>query len=131
METEKSTSLETITCSRCGGSGQFSYCQRWGTTCFKCVGRKRVYTKRGAAARRYMENLLSVPASQLQPGMKVRALVISKGGEVIGDKWSLVEAIEDNAITKRGGSVRSDNSVDYSGINIVTTACTFVGIAPE
>lgn len=27
------------TCGRCGGSGEYSYCQRFGTTCFGCEGR--------------------------------------------------------------------------------------------
>jgi hypothetical protein len=27
-------------CTRCGGSGHYSYCQRFGTTCFKCDGNK-------------------------------------------------------------------------------------------
>jgi hypothetical protein len=27
-------------CTRCGGSGHYSYCERFGTTCFKCDGNK-------------------------------------------------------------------------------------------
>src|SRR5207249_1748734 len=44
--------FESETCSRCGGSGHYSYCQRYGTTCFKCGGRTTVLTKRGEAAQR-------------------------------------------------------------------------------
>lgn len=32
----------TVECSRCGGSGHFSFNRMTGTTCFKCNGRKRV-----------------------------------------------------------------------------------------
>lgn len=35
--------LALETCTRCGGTGQFSYCQRFGTTCFGCHGKKKVY----------------------------------------------------------------------------------------
>ncbi len=41
---------ETETCSRCGGSGTYSYCQMYGSTCFKCSGRKRSLSRRGAKA---------------------------------------------------------------------------------
>jgi hypothetical protein len=42
--------LENKTCSRCGGSGQFSWCQSHGSTCFGCHGDGVVLTKRGKAA---------------------------------------------------------------------------------
>lgn len=53
--------LETVTCSRCCGSGNYSWCQRYGTTCFKCGGRKAVLTKRGAAAAALLDRLRSKP----------------------------------------------------------------------
>lgn len=31
----------TTECSRCGGSGQYSFCPQYGTTCFKCQGTGR------------------------------------------------------------------------------------------
>jgi len=69
------TRFETRPCPRCAGSGHFSYCQTWGTTCFKC-GVKRgepgvgvVLTKRGAAAYAYYESLFPTKlARDLQPG---------------------------------------------------------------
>lgn len=60
--------LETETCSRCGGSGHFSYCQMWGTICFRCKGKKITYTKRGAAAALYLESLRKKPASEFKVG---------------------------------------------------------------
>lgn len=42
--------FETVTCSRCGGSGHYSYCQMHGTTCFKCGGTGKQLTKRGQVA---------------------------------------------------------------------------------
>jgi len=42
--------FESKTCSRCGGSGNFSWCQSHGSTCFGCRGDGVVLTKRGKAA---------------------------------------------------------------------------------
>lgn len=41
---------ETKTCGRCGGSGSYSYCSMYGSTCFQCAGRKTVLSKAGVAA---------------------------------------------------------------------------------
>lgn len=60
--------IETQGCSRCGGSGNYSYCQTWGTKCFKCVGKGRVYTARGLATSLYLKALRSKPASQVVAG---------------------------------------------------------------
>lgn len=35
----------STTCGRCGGGGQYSYCQMYGTTCFGCRGSGNVATK--------------------------------------------------------------------------------------
>lgn len=60
--------IETETCSRCGGGGHYSYCQRFGTTCFKCSGKGKVYTKRGRIARDLYQRLLSKPTTDLKVG---------------------------------------------------------------
>ena len=49
--------LETTCCSRCGGSGSYSFCTAHGTRCFKCGGKKRILTKRAAIARDYITSL--------------------------------------------------------------------------
>lgn len=41
MSTEQNTTTPVATkkpCPRCGGSGQHSYCEMWGTKCFQCGG---------------------------------------------------------------------------------------------
>jgi hypothetical protein len=40
----------TETCSRCGGGGQYSYCQMHGSVCFKCRGTGKQYTKNAQRA---------------------------------------------------------------------------------
>ena len=63
---------ETVTCSRCGGTGHYSYCAMYGSTCFKCAGKKKVLTKRGAEALRYLrEELRGMLARDVVVGMKI------------------------------------------------------------
>lgn len=40
--------FETEACSRCGGSGQYSYCQMYGSRCFKCAGSGKQYIRKHA-----------------------------------------------------------------------------------
>lgn len=65
---EKVGILETQTCTRCHGSGQYSYCPGYGTTCFKCAGTKETLTKRGVMANRYLLSLRSKSAGELKVG---------------------------------------------------------------
>lgn len=78
--------LETQTCSRCCGSGEYSYCQMYGRKCFKCAGAGKVYTARGAAALRYLNDLRSKPAAEVRQGDAVWREPVPgfcKGGWVI------------------------------------------------
>lgn len=89
--------FETETCSRCGGSGSYSYCQMYGTTCFKCGGHKRVFTKRGQAAFAWLKSQRMRKVSELKVGDAVRVdgykrplilqeIVASKSGQILPDK---------------------------------------------
>lgn len=70
-EYEYEYEYETETCSRCGGGGQYSYCQMYGTTCFKCHGKGKSYTMRGLAAIAHCKQLRSMAAKDIEPGMYV------------------------------------------------------------
>jgi hypothetical protein len=63
--------FETEPCSRCGGSGHYSRCQMYGTTCFRCSGRGVTLTKRGTLAQAYYRTLCSRPAREIHPGMRI------------------------------------------------------------
>lgn len=67
--------FESETCSRCGGSGEHSYCETHGRTCFKCGGKKVQLTKRGAAAQAFFRNLLTRRVDELKLGDVVEILV--------------------------------------------------------
>ena len=67
---------ETVTCSRCGGSGHYSYCSMYGTTCFKCRGRKTHLSRAGASAAAKINAFLSdnftVKAEDLTVGDRIK-----------------------------------------------------------
>lgn len=125
-ETADKREFESTTCGRCGGSGHYSYCQMYGTICFRCRGAKRIYTKRGLAAKLYFEALLSKPASALEVGMKIKVGSITNGGTPF-EHWATITEIEDNSVTRKHGfGVQGQPGVyEYTGFNIYTRSEKF------
>lgn len=80
--------FEFETCGRCAGSGHYSYCQMYGTTCFGCGGRGYKLTKRGQAAQNLFTRLASKRTDELTLGESV--WYDSPFG---GTGWSVVESI--------------------------------------
>ena len=83
--------FERQTCSRCGGSGQHSFCQGYGSKCFKCHGKGEVLTKRGAAASAYMNSLTSCRADEIKVGDRFRDSLVTAGGQVARVVWTVEE----------------------------------------
>lgn len=83
------TKLESETCSRCAGSGKYSYCHMYGDRCFKCSGKGIYLTKRGEAASKYLTELRSKPASALKIGDQIRVTVYGVTG-ASGIEWATV-----------------------------------------
>ena len=78
--------FETTECSRCGGTGEFSYNPLDGTRCFKCRGGKRQLTRRGAAARKAWDAVVETmarPITEVRVGDKVKTT----------EGWAIVESI--------------------------------------
>lgn len=75
IQVEAPTALrfERETCSRCHGCGEHSYCEMYGRTCFKCAGSGQMLTKRGAAARRWMNEQNLIAARNVIVGMRIKA----------------------------------------------------------
>ena len=92
--------FETETCSRCGGSGHYSYNPMYGTTCFKCHGRGYVFTKRGLAASQFYTESLSVSTADLEVGMYV--------WDKFNGRWERVESHDDDKVVT--------NHCQYSGM---------------
>ena len=83
------THFETEVCSRCHGSGKYSYCERFADICFKCQGDKIALTKRGAVAKTYLENLCTVTAENLKIGDRVSVSGMTMGGS----RYSYIAAV--------------------------------------
>lgn len=66
METQQA--YETQICTRCCGSGNYSYCTSYGTTCFQCRGKGKTYSKRGEAASNYARTLRTAKIEDVQVG---------------------------------------------------------------
>lgn len=60
--------FENVTCTRCGGTGNYSYCSMYGTRCFKCAGNGVNLTKRGKAAQMFLNELREIPVEELKVG---------------------------------------------------------------
>ncbi len=63
---------ERETCTRCGGGGEYSYCQRYGTTCFKCGGKGTTLSRRARSAynrvQEFKADRYSIPAADVKVG---------------------------------------------------------------
>jgi len=86
--TAKST-FESCTCSRCGGSGKFSFNQMDGDRCYGCCGTGWVLTKRGKAASMFYKNSLEKSVSDLVVGDQVMDYIGVSGPKV----WCTVSDI--------------------------------------
>lgn len=97
---KKATPFETKPCGRCGGSGHYSYCQMYGTTCFGCSGSGLALTKRGSAAREMFLASLERTYGEVEVGWRV--LISGRG-------WRTVTEIDRNP---GGGSYRNYGTPD-------------------
>jgi len=91
--------FERETCTRCGGSGQYSYCEMYGSTCFKCHGNGQALTRRGAVARQWMADQRKILVRDVKPGMVIKSFgstynvqtilqdAISTGKSLIDGVW--------------------------------------------
>ena len=84
--------FECFTCSRCSGTGHFSYCPMYGTRCFKCNGSGTLLTTRGHNAYMVYQNSLKIPVPDVKIGMLLRDENPVTG--VI--KWHKIESIDIN-----------------------------------
>ena len=63
--------FESKTCSRCGGSGKFSWCQMHGDTCFGCGGNGLMLTKKGKVAQAWFNAKKKKPACEVKVGERI------------------------------------------------------------
>lgn len=104
--------FETETCSRCGGSGKYSYCEMYGDVCFKCHGQKVTLTKRGRAAQEFYIDLCTVSITDVKVGDVIQVNTMSHTY-----RSSVVE-IEFKK--DAGASLKDGVWVPYDGVLVVT-----------
>lgn len=102
--------LERETCSRCMGTGTYSYCTMYGDTCFKCRGAKIVYTKKGAAALAFLKSIRSRKVSELRPGDTIKTPL----------GWTKIEVIREHNPEVDGGRM-VDGKVVQDGLTLETS----------
>jgi hypothetical protein len=144
QETRLADVIETRSCSRCGGCGEYSFNMMDGTRCFGCGGSGVQQTKRGSAARALYTALTSMEAAYVRPGdvlwdphygrCRVEAVTANADDQHTGrilpaDDPALLEAAERGAtiIPREGG----EKAVVYEGLNIKTDRIRFGGTLPE
>jgi hypothetical protein len=96
--------LETVVCTRCGGSGRMPFAV-YGGKCFKCDGAGKVYTAKGRAAANYLNALRSRKASEITVGMLVLDRGVSAGSFTQPAQWCKVLTIRPGDAKVDGGSV--------------------------
>lgn len=66
------TVFEKQTCTRCGGSGRYSFNLKDRDTCYGCGGKGETLTKRGLAAAKFLTASMKVSAEQIKVGDVIR-----------------------------------------------------------
>lgn len=99
--------FEHVTCSRCLGTGQYSYNQIDGSRCYGCQGTGNKYTKRGAVARAWWKAQTEMVASEVTVGMRI---------ETMGNTFT-VEAVEtyEQRFARDGGPWQSEIWLNIAG----------------
>lgn len=105
--------FETETCSRCGGSGKYSFCEMYRDVCFKCRGQKVTYTKRGKAAQQFYIDLCTVSITEVKVGDIIQCCPLHRGSY-----RAQVVAVEFKK--DAGSSLKDGVMVPYDNILLVT-----------
>lgn len=100
--------FERETCSRCGGCGEYSYCEMYGRTCFKCGGKRETLTRRAQVAAKWMNEQNLVPASEVQIGMRIKCMGITITVREI-------EAADRGSSLKEGVMVKNPDGLRFTG----------------
>lgn len=122
--TKYTIKYESEPCSRCGGSGNYSYNQIDGTRCFKCRGCGVQYTRRGKAAQEKVQILRESKTTMLVEDVRAGMYL------VIDRRTVLVQAVEENKAAywkSKSGVEGKPGYVERTGwfFYIKTEGCTY------
>lgn len=92
--------LVRIDCPRCGGSGNYSFCLSYGTTCFKCSGSGISYEK-ASTSRNRIKRLAAEERERVRNGgLTTRELREKKKAAAERDAREAKERIENDGFTR-------------------------------
>jgi hypothetical protein len=111
------THFEIQVCSRCHGSGRYSYCSDYGDRCFRCAGSGKTLTKRGATAKAYLEAICSKPATALNVGDRVLATGITLGGKPFTYVATVVKVVPEGGGSWSSATTENGVTTSRSGIH--------------
>jgi hypothetical protein len=100
--TDLATGFESRMCSRCCGSGRYSFNQMHRDMCYGCRGCGLVFTMRGSVARQYFQDSILTAAGDVKAGW------IARGNN---GKWFPVVSVEPYQL--RGASLTNGVMVPY------------------
>jgi hypothetical protein len=86
--------LDAKLCTRCSGTGSYSYNAMHGSRCYGCNGSGWKLTKRGAAAQQWLNDQRMVRYADLKPGDTVLAQGFTAGSFTVGSEWVRVMYVE-------------------------------------
>lgn len=101
---KKKLMFEEQTCSRCRGTGKYSFNMTDGDRCYGCGGIGVQLTKRGKAAQAFYRNSLMVPVSSLVPGDVIRTDGITRGGAMFGYSATVIGTDADGGTVSYGSN---------------------------
>lgn len=113
LMTPDQTLFESAYCTRCGGSGRYSFNLMNGDRCFGCGGQGVQLTKRGKAAKAFYIESQQVAVTDLKPGMFV-------WDDMYGKVAKFLEVL--SVGESRSCAIVNGEPIPY--IDIVTRRCT-------
>lgn len=112
--------IEREPCTRCAGSGNYSYCQDYGTKCFKCRGTGQQVTKRGKTVANWIAEQRRTDALSVKVGDRVSYDEVYPAG-TIRRRFTIAEIVEDEPI--KGSSLKDGVMVPFTlrSVTLIST----------
>jgi len=132
---EMRVDFDTKTCSRCGGSGHYSFNTLDGTVCYGCNGSGKQLTPAGKRARAAYETAMTIPARDVKAGMVIMSDELSgkrkrRTVEAVGPSTTVYASNNDGPLEyielRLAGSIRiSHNVFPHTPIRLAVSPETY------
>lgn len=107
--------IEIETCTRCGGSGRYSYNQITGDRCFKCGGKGTQMTKRGRAVNDWIREQTATDALSVKVGDRV---VYSNALTGRRSTFTIAEIVEHKPLKSRSYDFTAEIWIDHESRSV-------------